>query len=190
MWKVTKLFPGWEVNEVGELRTKITNKHDRRKRFVSDDGYYYAKIRVHGSGYACFGKHDDYLVHRAVADAFIPNPNNYPCVNHKDGNKLNNKVDNLEWCTYKQNSKHAVECGLIKTGKDSPMYGKTGLNHPCHYSNLGNKWNAGKQRSSQTKLKISEKLKGNRNGCGHVVSEETRKLISEKAKLREQRKRR
>ncbi len=55
----------------------------------------------------------DAHIHRLVAETFIPNPNNLPCVNHMDGNKQNNKSSNLEWCTHKENSIHAVKLGLI-----------------------------------------------------------------------------
>ena len=56
-------------------------------------------------------------IHRVIAEAFIPNPNNLPCVNHKDGNKQNNRVDNLEWCTHSENTLHSFRTGLQKTNR-------------------------------------------------------------------------
>lgn len=60
------------------------------------------------------GNRKQHLVHRLVSIAFIENPNNYSFVNHKDGNPKNNNVLNLEWCTAKQNAKHAYDNGLHK----------------------------------------------------------------------------
>jgi len=57
------------------------------------------------------------FVHRLVAEKYIPNPENLPQVNHKDGNKLNNNVDNLEWVDNQQNRDHAVLTGLHKSGE-------------------------------------------------------------------------
>jgi hypothetical protein len=70
-------------------------------------------------GYKTFTCHGKTMrVHRVVAKLFIPNPNNLPVINHKDGNKVNNNVDNLEWCTDKENQIHARDNGLTKTGED------------------------------------------------------------------------
>lgn len=71
------------------------------KHFIGSHGYYAVNINYRAL-----------LVHRIIAETFLPNPNNYPCVNHKDGNKLNNSVDNLEWCTIQYNNQQAVYQGL------------------------------------------------------------------------------
>ncbi len=57
-------------------------------------------------------------MHRLVAIAFIPNPKNKPCINHKNGIKTDNRIKNLEWCTHAENSQHAYRTGLSK-----PSYG-------------------------------------------------------------------
>lgn len=62
------------------------------------------------------------FVHRLVAESFIPNPNHYPQVNHKDGNKKNNNVENLEWVDNRRNQLHAIEIGLKVDNKPILQY--------------------------------------------------------------------
>ena len=66
------------------------------------------------------GKAKTYLVHRVVAQVHLPNPDGKPEVNHKDGNKSNNAVWNLEWVTSQENVNHSVETGLVKRGSERP----------------------------------------------------------------------
>ena len=81
--------------------------------------------KIGGYEFCDLGRKNKRLVHRLVAIAFIPNPENKPCVNHKDGNKHNNNVDNLEWVTYSENEFHSYN----KLGKKaiSHFTGKKGI---------------------------------------------------------------
>lgn len=95
IWKDIEWYKGvYKISNLGRVysvqRKKIKNT------FIDKGGY--VRVQLYYN-YTQKG----FLVHRLVAEAFIPNPNNYPQVNHKDENKLNNCVDNLEWCTNKYN---------------------------------------------------------------------------------------
>jgi hypothetical protein len=80
----------------------------------------YCSFRIQKAGAAKFST---MYVHRLVAAAFLPNPENKPTVNHKDGDKANNHVDNLEWATKKEQTAHALATGLQKRGAANPQHG-------------------------------------------------------------------
>lgn len=99
MWKKIKNHSNYSVSDEGFVRNDKTGKI--LKPVPTKNGY----LRVGLNGKL-------YRVHRLVADAYISNPDNYEQINHIDGDKTNNRVSNLEWCTCSQNIIHAYKNGL------------------------------------------------------------------------------
>lgn len=103
-WRTIPHKPKYMVSDQGD----VVNTETSRVLKPSRHGGYYGVVLCDENG------HEYNSVHRLVASAFIPNPEAKPQVNHRDGNKLNNRVDNLEWVTRSENMKHAYAIGLQK----------------------------------------------------------------------------
>ena len=145
-WKPIQEFNGeYEVSNLGRVRSmkryygmvgRIMPQTIQRK------GYYAVTFHMNNKAYCR-------KVHRLVIEAFTPNPDSLPCINHIDGNKLNNHVSNLEWCTYQENMQHAV---------------RTGLTHPHQWTDEERKQiserNKGQRVSDEQRAKLSAALKG------------------------------
>lgn len=120
IWKPIKSFEDYyEVSNLGNVRskTRITNDGKVIKgQSLSISISRYSTVQL----YKC-NKATNYMVHRLVAQAFVPNPNNLKEVNHIDGNRLNNNADNLEWCTSRQNMLHSVKAGLRQKSYRRPV---------------------------------------------------------------------
>lgn len=100
VWKNIKGFEHYQVSRNGRIKSLRLGR--MLKPSINHGGYLY--VRLNGSRHK--------KVHRIVAEAFIPNPYLKPTVNHRDGNKQNNSVENLEWATYSENLFHAHKTGL------------------------------------------------------------------------------
>ena len=121
-WKVIKDFPKYAISNYGNIKSlywqnNVNGKlYPREKLLTSikkNDGY--LKVNLHNDEYKGRGKGCECLIHRLVAEAFLENPKNLSEINHKDGNKENNKVGNLEWCTRRENVLHSYKLGLKKS---------------------------------------------------------------------------
>lgn len=112
MWQEIKDFPNCFVNELGEVKG-VSGKILRP--IYDKDGYTKVSLR-HVTG-KIFSKR----IHRIVASCFIPNPENKPVVNHLNGIKDDNRLENLEWATISENGSHAYREGLVEHPQNKPV---------------------------------------------------------------------
>lgn len=120
IWKDVVGYEGlYQVSNLGRVKalgrtlwvdSKLRAAHPRirKERILTDESkgrrYYHVTLYHLGEKYG--GR--TVSIHRLVAEAFLPNPDNLPCINHKDEDKHNNRADNLEWCTHKYNSNYGT----------------------------------------------------------------------------------
>ena len=168
IWKDIKGYEGlYQVSNLGKVKrlpALITRRDGRcvyfKERLVSCNiapmGYYMFDLHKYGE------KRKRVYLHRIIAEAFIPNPDNLPCINHKDENKLNNNIDNLEWCTYAYNLTYGSN-----RKKSVETRRKNGT-----YDNI----------SQETRDNISKALLGKKKSSEHCkhISEGRKRMLAER----------
>uniref|UniRef100_A0AB39C660 HNH homing endonuclease n=1 Tax=Enterococcus phage PMBT56 TaxID=3229530 RepID=A0AB39C660_9CAUD len=122
VWKPVVGFEShYEVSSLGRIRSLDREVYSEKGSFMRFHRGRILKLTDKGNGYLVvnLGRGNRRHVHRVVAEAFLPNNFNLPCINHKDENPKNNKVSNLEWCTHKYNSNYgtAIERKTKKISK-------------------------------------------------------------------------
>lgn len=140
-WKDIEGYEGlYQVSNFGRVKSleRLVKSNNNNYRIVKEkilkqnqdkDGYRIISLNKNNKG-------KSYRLHRLVAEAFIPNPNNYLVVNHKDENKENNYVDNLEWCTIHYNNIYGHRIEKAKKNKNIPL-------KQCDlFGNIVNIWNS------------------------------------------------
>ena len=153
IWVDIEEFIGrYQVSNLGNVRSIIDN-HGKEKcqlkvPYPCKKGYWYVQLFVKDVHYR------DSL-HRLVAKAFLPNPDNKKTVNHIDGNKANNRVENLEWVTYSENLLHAYSTGL-KQGQQHYIgikVGDTSKYHNVTYDQSKDRWIASVKHNKKSYAK-------------------------------------
>lgn len=170
LWKEIENYKGYYVSNLGRVKSTKKEKSLILKEVKTKNGY--VRVWLYNDK-----KGKSYLIHRLVAKAFLPNPNNAPQVNHIDENKTNNKVSNLEWITAKDNCNHGTHnLKISKAMKGKSPWVKGRKLTEDHKRKISES-NTGRKVSEETKRKISETLRG------HKLSDETKNKISEARKL-------
>ena len=112
MIRIIENYPNYTISDKGEIVNTNTNKE--LKGYIRKDGYVIISLSKGGKKYKCY-------LHRLVAETFIPNPDNLPQVNHKDEDKTNNCVSNLEWITPKDNCNYGTRNERQGLGHSKPI---------------------------------------------------------------------
>lgn len=112
VWLPAPNYEDYQISNFGRIKSFKNGMQKILKPAIDGKGYLQA-------GLCKNGKIKRFRVHRLVAQLFVSNPDNKPQINHRDGNRLNNHISNLEWCTSAENIKHAVEHNLIPSCEDN-----------------------------------------------------------------------
>lgn len=167
-----KLFFGnYLINDSGDNEKTVFSLHrnEWKKPQLYKNGYYFVSLFDNG-------KNKIFLLHRLIAELFIPNPDNKPCIDHINGDKSDNRIENLRWCTYQENMNNPITRRRIsknRTGIKFSEETKKKLSK-AHKGKMSGKDNPffGKHHSEETKKRISEYNKGKK-----ITEEHKKKLV-------------
>lgn len=173
-WEDIKNYEGlYKVSNLGNVKSL---KRETNNQFCKEDKI--LKKRKHKNGYDFVvlyknGTSKEVSIHRLVATAFLENKNNYDCVNHINGIKNDNRVENLEWCTFSHNTKEAFKTGLMKTNykvlkKNSEAMAIKVLQIDKNTNEIIKEWNSMKEAEDALNIKthIYEVIGGKRKSAG------------------------
>lgn len=160
-WKIIDGFTDYKISDTG-----IVYSLKRNQELKQYEKKQYLGVYLYNDNGKKFR-----LVHRLVANAFIPNNDNLPQINHKDENSKNNNVNNLEWCTAKYNSNYGTHKEKIRKRmlENNPFKGK---HHTEETKIKLRNFKLGKKLSEETKRKISISNKGNGRPSKRVYCQE------------------
>lgn len=140
IWKNIPNFEGYKISNYGRVKNNklwtgkmYIQKETILKCSIANNGY--LRVTLMKDGQAKYKN-----VHRLVAEAFIPNPNNYDIINHIDGNRANSNVNNLEWCTQKHNMREASKIGRMKGKRGTNNYRSKAVIQYDLYGNFIKEW--------------------------------------------------
>ena len=118
-WRNIEGYEGlYQISNLGRVKSLGNNKTRKEKILniiKNNNGYVLVNLHKNKVKKTC-------LLHRLVAKTFLENPNNYPCVNHKDENKENNNINNLEWCTHQYNNTYGTRLERYSESISIPIY--------------------------------------------------------------------